>query len=52
MAVNRQIEISMDGQFSRDVTFDPKAQLSSKIGGAQNKSAPFDLNLDLLKVFS
>ena len=25
--------------------------MSSKIGGAQNKSAPFDLNLDLLKVF-
>ena len=26
--------------------------MSYKIGGAQNKSAPFDLNFDLLEVFS
>ena len=28
------------------------AQLSHKIGGAQNNLAPFDLNLDLKEVFS
>ena len=28
------------------------AQLSYKIGGAKNNSAPFDLNLDSLEAFS